>query len=89
MAAIWYANRERPQQQSNPDLPLGHQALSRLLYGLSAVWLLISVLLIAWGLIGFRLLGQLLGSPTLLEPAGEHMQELLPSTPRLLLNAVH
>ena len=87
MAAIRCANRDRPQQQFLPDLPWGRQALSRLLLGLSAVWLLISVLLIAWVLIGFRLLGQLLGTPKLLEPAGKHMQKLLPSTPRLFLDA--
>ena len=83
MAALRCTNREKTQQQFVPDLPWGHQVLSRLLFGLSAVWLLISVLLIAWVLIGFRLLGQLLASPKLLEPAGEYMQKLLPSTPRL------
>ena len=85
MAAIWCANRERSQQQCVTDLPRGRQVLSRLLFGLSAVWLLISVLLIAWVLIGFRLLGQFSSSPKLLEPAGEHMQELLPPTATLIL----
>ena len=83
MAALQCVNRERSQQHLVPDLPWGHQVLSRLLFGLSAVWLLITVLLIAWVLIGFRLLGQLLDSPKLLEPAGEHMHALLPSRPRL------
>ena len=89
MAALRCAKRERSQQQIVPDQPWGQYVLSRLLFGLSAVWLLMAVLLIAWVLIGFRLSGQLLGSPKLLEPAGEHMQEALPSPPRLPLDALH
>ncbi len=75
MAAVRFPNRGRSQQQCVPDLPRGNQVLSRLLLGPSAVWLLFAVLLIAQALIGFSLWGQLLGSPKVLEPAGEHMQE--------------